>query len=338
MSRIKPTPEPTSTSGYYEKTNWQTGDVITRPKMMNIEDWLASATDELFEARTGYTTNHQSDWIKYQYSTIGERIDDIVDYVRKVVTYTNIDELIRTIDEYLDQIIEYVDGSADEAVQTIEEYESSVQAAAEEVLEATAGLSDAVAAAYAQIDQSVDDVETYANNTAGKGKKQIDTLVAEVTNSKNTAITSITNDKNAVSGARTSAENSITKYVDNETPAAGENEGVKQIAEQAIEEINALVEEVQQSIADGGVVSLYSNFSIAVSNWTGSGPYTYVKTFSGIEEEFCPEINMDEQSFTNLTSSINVASNAQGAITFTVSKKPIGAINIRLILKKVKVV
>jgi len=48
--RLKPNGE-----GLYQKTEWNTGDIITKPKMMNIEDWLASATDELMEARTGHT-------------------------------------------------------------------------------------------------------------------------------------------------------------------------------------------------------------------------------------------------------------------------------------------
>ena len=50
--RLKPNSE-----GLYQKTEWNTGDIITKPKMMNIEDWLASATDELMEARTGHTVS-----------------------------------------------------------------------------------------------------------------------------------------------------------------------------------------------------------------------------------------------------------------------------------------
>jgi hypothetical protein len=50
--RLKPNGE-----GLYQKTEWNTGDIITKPKMMNIEDWLASATDELMEARTGHTVS-----------------------------------------------------------------------------------------------------------------------------------------------------------------------------------------------------------------------------------------------------------------------------------------
>ena len=44
-----------SNAGLYIETDWKTGDIITQGRMMNIEDWLASATDELMEARTGYT-------------------------------------------------------------------------------------------------------------------------------------------------------------------------------------------------------------------------------------------------------------------------------------------
>lgn len=373
-NRIKPTPASTSTDGYYVKTEWQTGDVITRPKMMNIEDWLASANDELMLARTGYTANNRKDWTKYQYATIGERMDDMVDYIRRLVDNTDIQKIITDIETYIKQVSDKsteaienieendtnVSDKADQAISNITNNESSVLQASNTAQSSIAqydastsskantaktniagyeaAVSSKATAAKTAIDGYVNDVNTYANSTNGKGKKEIDSLVSQVTASKNAAITSINNDKNSVSNAKNSAETAITKYIDNETPAAGETEGVKQVSEQAIEEIEDLVEQVKKSILVGGIYPATDSFTIPVNGWTGNGPYTYEKTYSSIHEEYNPSANVDETSYSYLNSSLKISTNANGKITITTAKKPSGAINIKIILQKVEAI
>ena len=390
-NRIKPTPAPTSTSGYYEKTEWQTGDVITRPKMMNIEDWLASANDELMLARTGYTTNNREDWTKYQFATIGERIDDIVEYVRKIVSLSDIDEIIKIIDVYIarvkeesesavDNINDYdatvlqnantassnianydnsvlakanaakttidnrtteVNTKADQAISNINGYDSSVSQAANtaktNISQYDADTLAKSNTAKTTIDGYVSSVNTYANNTNGKGKKEIDSLVSQVTASKNAAITSITNDKNSVSSAKTSAETTIAKYVDNETPATGETEGVKQISEQAIEEIEDLIEQTKRAVTEDGIYPVTDSFTIPVASWTGTGPFVYnTNAYSSINEEYDIIVTLDKTSYFNLNASLEAAINSNGKVTFTTDKKPSGSIDVKIILQKVE--
>lgn len=389
-NRIKPTPAPTSTSGYYEKTEWQTGDVITRPRLMNIEDWLASANDELMLARTGYTANNREDWTKYQFATIGERMDDMVEYIRKVVNLANISEVIKNIDAYVarvkkesetavDNINDYdatvlqdantassnianydnsvlvkanaaktaidnrtteVNTKADQAISNINGYDSSTSQAANtaktNISQYDADILAKSNAAKTTIDGYVSSVNTYANNTNGKGKKEIDSLVSQVTASKNAAITSITNDKNSVSSAKTSAETTIAKYVDNETPATGETEGVKQVSRQAIEEIEDLVEQVKKAVTEGGIYPVTDSLTIPVASWTGTGPFVYEKTYSSINDEYDIIVTLDKTSYFNLNASLEAAINSNGKVTFTTDKKPSGSIDVKIILQKVE--
>lgn len=374
MSRIKPTPSSASSTGYYVKTDWQTGDVITRPKMMNIEDWLASANDELIYARTGYTTNNREDWIKYQYGTIGERIDDIVDYLRKLDAYTDISRFIHYVDEYWNEVKDRVNSSADDAIVEIQGYDSEVAQAKDDAIDDITDLVNDVEnakntainttipgyvndvnssknAAISTIGGYEDDVEA-AKNAAINNINGYDTATS---NAASTAQSHISGYDSATSTAATTAQNNISdydddvldaanaakatiqKYISNESPAAGEVDGVRQVADDAIETIDSIVGEVIEHGSIGGA-DFSSSFTIAVSNWAGSGPFTYSRTYSSLDEdsEYNPTFNIDEQSYSYLLSSITASSNTSGTITFSTSKKPVGPINIQLVLQKVE--
>ncbi len=90
-----------SSEGYYQKTQWHTGDVIVQHKMMNIEDWIASATDELLLARTGYNINR----VKNSWNSLGERLDYITTSINTIVEHgidQTVSDLINVITEAQD--------------------------------------------------------------------------------------------------------------------------------------------------------------------------------------------------------------------------------------------
>lgn len=80
-----------SNGEFYQQTEWHTGDIITQPKMMNIEDWLASASDELMEARTGHTILRDIN----TWSDLSSRLE----YLTTVLSMTTPEGVTALIDE-----------------------------------------------------------------------------------------------------------------------------------------------------------------------------------------------------------------------------------------------
>lgn len=111
-NRIKQTPAlGATTDGYYAITEWKTGDIITQPKMMNIEDWLASATDELLQARIGLNVL----FTPTRWETIGERFD----YLTKLLTMVTPEGTEATVAE-LTEAMENVQNATRDAIAATE--------------------------------------------------------------------------------------------------------------------------------------------------------------------------------------------------------------------------
>ena len=382
--RIKPTPAHGESSEHYTKTEWATGDIITRPKMMNVEDWLASDSDELIEARIGQSANNRESWVTVYYNTIGERMDDLTDYIKKITMYFDLEKIIKYIDDYLAEVEAAVEEHADEAVETIDGYEDAVNQAKtsaltniqdylnavntakttaveetipsyvedvneakEEAISSIEGYDNAVQTAASTAQQNIANYDSTTSGAAALAQQNIQNYdsatataaqtasqhisnyendvesakssaltniagkVSAVESAKTTALTDITDDVDDVDNEASEAKTAINKYVDNPTPSAGEQEGVKQVADSAKEEIAELVEEVYTDFKSG-----YASFTINLSDWNGSGPYTITKNYTKITKEYYPEINLDD-TFFNLNASLTVSCAANGTITIS---------------------
>lgn len=82
----------------YQKHMWETGETITQLKMMNIEEWLASASDELLYAREGFTISREPN----RWNTVGERLN----YMMTAIALMTPDGAAETIDDLNEKIDE----------------------------------------------------------------------------------------------------------------------------------------------------------------------------------------------------------------------------------------